>query len=105
GLNTVESWNAGNGFIFYGKNNEMRSNSVEDQEVSALSLLLLQNCLIYMNTLMIQEVLYDNNQYWLKKMIPEDFRGLTPVFYTHINPYGTFKLNMDKRIPIKLKIS
>ncbi|MED3069659.1 Tn3 family transposase [Bacillus thuringiensis] len=105
GLNTVESWNSGNGFIFYGKNSEMRSNSVEDQEVSALSLQLLQNCLIYMNTLMIQEVLYDNNQYWLKKMIPEDFRGLTPLFYTHINPYGTFKLNMDKRIPIKLKVS
>nr|WP_306481114.1 Tn3 family transposase [Bacillus toyonensis] len=57
----------------------MRSNSVEAEGISALSLQLLQNCLIYMNTLMIQEVLYDNNQYWLKKMIPEDFRGLTPL--------------------------
>jgi TnpA family transposase len=59
GLNTVENWNSANTFIFYGKNSEMRSNSLEDQEVSALSLQLLQNCLVYMNTLMIQEVLYE----------------------------------------------
>jgi hypothetical protein len=31
------------------------------------------------------EVLYDNNQYWLEKMTPEDFRGLTPLFYHHVN--------------------
>ena len=105
GLNTVEQWNSVNTYIFYGKNSEIRSNSIEDQEVSVLSLQLLQNCLVYMNTLMVQEVLYDNNQYWLRKMTPEDFRGLTPLFYHHVNPYGTFELNMDQRIPIKLKVS
>ncbi len=102
GLNTVEQWNSVTTYIFYGKNSEMRSNSLEDQEVSALSLQLLQNCLVYMNTLMVQEVLYDNHQYWIKKMTPEDFRGLTPLFYHHVNPYGIFELNMDQRIPIKL---
>lgn len=105
GLNTVEQWNSANTFIFYGKNSEMRSNSIEDQEIAALSLQLLQNCLVYINTLMIQEVLYDNNQFWLKKMTQEDFRGLTPLFYNHVNPYGTFKLNMDYRIPIKLRVA
>ncbi|MGW5983867.1 Tn3 family transposase [Bacillus mycoides] len=105
GLNTVEHWNSVNSYIFYGKNSEIRSNSLEDQEVSALSLQLLQNCLVFMNTLMVQEVLYDNNKYLLNKMTPEDFRGLTPLFYNHINPYGTFKLNMNQRIPIKLKIA
>jgi TnpA family transposase len=105
GLNTIESWNSGNGFVFYGKNSGMRSNSLEDQEISALSLQLLQNCLVYMNTLMVQEVLYENTQYWLKKMTPEDFRGLSPLFYHHVNPYGTFKLNMEKRIPIKLNVA
>lgn len=105
GLNTVEQWNSVNTYIFYGKNSEIRSNSIEDQEVSALSLQLLQNCLVYMNTLMVQEVLYDNNRYWLNKMTLEDFRGLTPLFYHHVNPYGTFELDMDQRIPIKLKVS
>ncbi|ANS52113.1 transposase [Bacillus thuringiensis] len=105
GLNTVEHWNSVNNYIFYGKNSEIRFNSLEDQEVSALSLQLLQNCLVYMNTLMVQEILYHNNQYWLKKMIPEDFRGLTPLFYNHVNPYGTFQIKMDQRIPIKLNVS
>lgn len=105
GLNTVENWNSANSFIFYGKNSEMRSNSLEDQEVSALSLQLLQNCLVYINTLMLQEVLYDQDRYWLKKMTAEDFRGLSPLFYNHVNPYGTFKLDMQKRIPIQMKAS
>ncbi|MES5880494.1 hypothetical protein QCI43_16360 [Bacillus cereus group sp. MG21] len=51
-----------------------------------------------------QEVLYDNNQYWLKKMIPEDFRGITSLFYHHVNPYGTFELARYQRMPIKLKV-
>ena len=59
----------------------------------------------YINPLMVQDILYDNNQYWLKKITPEDFRGLTPLFYNQVNPYGTFKINMDQRIPIKLKVS
>lgn len=60
---------------------------------------------MYINTLMLQEVLYDRDKYWLKKMTQEDFRALTPLFYTHVNPYGTFKLNMNKRIPIKFEVS
>lgn len=55
GLNTVEQWNSVNTYIFYGKNSEMSSNVFEDQEVAALSLQLLQNCLVYMNTLMVQK--------------------------------------------------
>lgn len=33
-------------------------------------------------------------------MTPEDFRALTPLIYTHINPYGNFDLNMDERIQL-----
>ncbi len=33
-------------------------------------------------------------------MQPEDFRGLTPLFYGHITPYGEFQLDMNKRINI-----
>ncbi len=37
---------------------------------------------------------------WLNKMQPEDFRGLTPLFYGHVNPYGKLILNMNERITI-----
>ena len=38
---------------------------------------------------------------WLEKMQPEDYRGLTPLFYGHITPYGEFALDMNKRIDIE----
>ncbi|WP_157406017.1 hypothetical protein [Bacillus manliponensis] len=33
--------------------------------------------------------------------LPEDFRALTPLIYAHVNPYGTFKLNMKERLTIQ----
>lgn len=57
GLNVIESWNAANSFIFYGKGGEIATNRLDDQEVVAvLSLHLLQLSLVYVNTLMIQAV-------------------------------------------------
>ena len=31
----------------------------------------------------------------------EDFRALTPLIYAHVNPYGTFRLDMNERIPLE----
>lgn len=45
GLNVVENWNSANSFIFYGKNSEFSSNQHSEQEISMLSLHLLQSCL------------------------------------------------------------
>ncbi len=70
GLNVVENWNSANGFIFYGKSGEIATNRLDDQELSVLSLHLLQSCLVYINTLMLQDILADpeclvNYQLWL----------------------------------------
>ena len=56
GLNVVENWNSANGFIFYGKSGEIATNRLDDQELSVLSLHLLQACLVYINTLMLQDI-------------------------------------------------
>ena len=100
GLNVVENWNSANSFIFYGKGGEMSTNKIEDQELSVLCLHLLQNCLVYINTLMIQKLL--SQKKWYDLMTPEDFRALTPLIYSHVNPYGHFNLDMEERIPIEL---
>ena len=84
--------------IFYGKGGEVASNQLEDQELSVLSLHLLQNCMVYVNTLMIQSVLADPA--WRKRLKAEDYRALTPLIYTHVNPYGGFDLDMGRRLPI-----
>jgi len=54
GLNVVEHWNSANDFIFFARRGEFSSNRREDQELSMLSLHLLQNCMVYINTLMVQ---------------------------------------------------
>ena len=59
----------------------------------------LQICMVYINTLLVQKVLSEKE--WIDKMQPEDFRGLTPLFYTHITPYGQFQLDMNKRLDIE----
>ena len=98
GLNVVEHWNGANGFIFYGKNSEIATNRLDEQEVSVLSLHLLQICLVYINTLMIQRVLSEKQ--WFERMLPEDLRALTPLIWGHINPYGIFRLDMSERLQL-----
>lgn len=43
--------------MFFARRGEMASNRREDHEVSMLALHLIQNCMVYVNTLMIQKVL------------------------------------------------
>jgi len=99
GLNVIENWNSANDFIWYGKGGEIATNNKEEQEIAILALHLLQICLVYINTLLVQKVL--SEKAWLEKMQPEDFRGLTPLFYSHVNPYGRLELNMNERIIIE----
>ena len=99
GLNVVETWNSVNSFIFYGKSGEIATNRLDDQEIAVLSLHLLQACLVYINTLMLQQVLTDPQ--WLDKMTAEDYRALSPLLHQHVTPYGLFALDMSKRIPLE----
>jgi hypothetical protein len=48
---------------------------------------------------MILSVLSDKE--WQGMMTPEDLRALSPLIYSHVNPYGIFKLDMMERIPIE----
>ena len=75
----------------------------DEQALAALSLHLLQICLVYVNTLLIQQVLTDPKH--LQQMKKEDLRALTPLIYSHVTPYGTFRLDLSERIPIEEAIS
>jgi TnpA family transposase len=98
GLNVVENWNSANSFIHYGKGGEFASNRLDDQEISMLALHLLQISLVYINTLMVQKILEE--EAWIKRLTTEDYRGLTPLFYAHVEPYGTLRLDMEKRLAL-----
>jgi len=96
GLNVVENWNSANSFIFYGRSSEISTNDRQSQEISVLALHLLQVCLVYVNTLMIQQILAQPG--WQNRLEIEDLRALSPLLYAHVNPYGRFELNMSTRL-------
>ncbi|WP_034999156.1 Tn3 family transposase [Beijerinckia mobilis] len=98
GLNVVEQWNGANDFVFFARRGEMASNRREDHEISMLALHLLQNCMVYVNTLMVQQILAQPN--WAEKLTTRDLAALTPLIWEHVNPYGRFELDMETRLPI-----
>ncbi|MGB7380584.1 MAG: Tn3 family transposase, partial [Rivularia sp. (in: cyanobacteria)] len=51
------------------------------------------------NTLMIQQLLSQSK--WMKLMKEEDLRALSPLIWGHVNPYGTFRLDLNERLPIE----
>ncbi len=99
GLNVVEAFNGANSVIYYGKGGEIASNHKEEQEMSVLGLRILQAALVYVNTLMLQDVLAESK--WAGTLTPEDRRGLTPLFWQHVLPYGEVKLDMTARLSIR----
>ena len=98
GLNVVEQWNGATDFVFFARRGEMASNRREDQEISMLSLHLIQNCMVYVNTLMIQKLLAQ--PHWQGRFTPRDYAALTPLIWEHVNPYGRFDLEMNSRLAL-----
>jgi TnpA family transposase len=98
GLNVIENWNSANDFIYFGKGGEMASNRIDDQQISMLSLHLIQLSLVYVNTLMIEQVLAESA--WQTRLNANDRRGITPLIYAHVNPYGSFQLDLNSRLLI-----
>jgi TnpA family transposase len=98
GLNVAESWNRANTEIFYGKARDIASNRRDEQEMSVLGLHILQAAMVYVNTLMLQDVLADED--WSRLLTSEDYRGLTPLIWAHVAMHGEFKLNMTSRLEL-----
>jgi TnpA family transposase len=98
GLNVVEAWNGANAVICYGRGGEISTNRHEEVEMTALCLRILQAALVYVNTLMLQDVLAEEE--WAGMLGPADRRGLTPLFWKHVRPYGEVRLDMGARLRI-----
>jgi TnpA family transposase len=96
GLNVVENWNSATSFVHFGRGGEISSNKREDQEVAVQALHLVQNCMVYVNTQMYQNIVAKPE--WKDRLSKEDLRGITPLIYNHVNPYGRFDINFENRI-------
>ena len=98
GLQVVEHWNSANTVVFYGKDLELTGADREHQEVSMLALHLLQSALVHVNTLLLQRVLAEPA--WPPRLVEADRRALTPLFWSNVNPYGRFRLEMDRHLDL-----
>jgi TnpA family transposase len=101
GLEVVENWNSANTTLHYAKDSERTGPDREHQEVSMLALHLLQAALVHLNTIMVQRILANNE--WSARLTDEDRRGLSPLFWTHVNLYGKFTLDMDRHLNLDLE--
>ena len=48
---------------------------------------------------MLQQVLADSAL--MARMTSADIRGLTPLVWGHVSPYGTFDLDMEARLDLE----
>ncbi|WP_199925874.1 Tn3 family transposase [Streptomyces sp. NRRL S-495] len=79
-------------FVVRGRRDDRGSK--EHAETSMLALHLLQSALVHVNTPLVQQVLAEPA--WASRLSEEDRRGLTALFWSNVNPYGTFHLDMNK---------
>lgn len=98
GLQVVENWNSANTALFYGKDGQLTGADREHQEVSMLALHLLQAALVHINTLLIQRILAEPA--WAKRLGDADRRGLSPLSWSHVRLFGTFRLDMDTHLDL-----
>lgn len=84
--------------IRYGKGGELASNRRDEQELSVLCLRILQAAMVFINTLMIRALLAEQD--WSEVLTDADYRGLTPLFWSHVAPYGEVRLDMSRRLPL-----
>jgi len=68
------------------------------REVNRTRPLLLQSSLVLVNTLIIQQILSEPQ--WAGRLTNRDKKAITALIWAHINPYGTFHIDMNTRLDL-----
>ena len=63
-----------------------------------LAMHLLQSSLVLVNTLIIQQILTEPA--WAKRLTDRDKKALNALIWAHINPYGTFHIDMSTHLDL-----
>jgi TnpA family transposase len=98
GLQIVETWNSANTELFCGKSSDLTGPEREEQEISMLA------CTSCNQRSCTSTPCSSNassaNPAWADRLNDADRRVLTPLFWTHVNPYGKFTLDMDSQLDL-----
>ncbi|WP_372345512.1 Tn3 family transposase [Streptomyces sp. KL116D] len=77
---------------------EIASDRRDEQEIFVLCLRSLQSALVYVNILMLQDIL--GGPEWAELLTPADRRGLIPLGWSHARPFGEVNLDMQVRLDL-----
>jgi hypothetical protein len=69
-----------------------------------VSMIITDSFILLWNVL-IQKLISTNNDvlketHWDNRLTATDKRAITPLIFSHVNPYGLFKLDMNERITL-----
>jgi TnpA family transposase len=96
-LNKVEALHALRRFLFFAHEGKIRRQQESDQTNQAGCLNLVTNAVIFWNTVYMHAVL-DQMRAEGHTVAPADVLHLSPARYDHINPYGTYRFNVDEEL-------
>ncbi|MBT2417337.1 Tn3 family transposase [Streptomyces sp. ISL-22] len=100
GLQVVENWNSANTVRHYGKDGALTgpTKSTPRRRCSPGTCSSPRSCTS-------TPCWCSRSWPWASKLSDEDRRGLTALFWSNVNPYGTFRLDMDKRLDLRSAIA
>ena len=65
-----------------------------EQSIAFYERQLVQNCLMLINSILVEQTVTQHQL--LEQLSRDDRRGLTALFYEHVNPYGLFELDVTR---------
>ncbi len=92
--NVAESWAAAIDLICYGGKAEIQTNDPATQELTVLSLHLLQDSFTLVNMIMVERVASADG--YVQRMQADARNAMTPLFTSNLNPYGDISLDINK---------
>ncbi|MFD4653210.1 Tn3 family transposase [Streptomyces sp. NPDC055817] len=58
---------------------------------------------MHVHTLLLQDILSEEK--WQKRLTDADRWALSPLFWTHVNPYGRFELDMNSHLDLAAAVA
>ena len=96
----IERWHKFGKNIFIGHGGKLQEDSLEEQYRTLLMLNVVLNCIVFWNTLAIQQIVEELRDEGIK-ISEKELRHITPTMINHIDLIGKFEINFDRTVPFR----
>jgi TnpA family transposase len=96
----VERWHKFGKDIFIGNGGKLQEDSIEEQYRTLLMLNVVLNCIVFWNTLSVQQIVQQLRAEGIK-ISEEELGHITPTMINHIDLIGKFEIDFSRILPFK----